>query len=176
MTQTAFTIERCDSAPAPTVIEPLLTEYYTGILASFEQMGVDTGLTPADPISDFWDHIDAFLPPAGVLCIARDQSGQPVGCGSLARLDDTRGELKRLFVKPRMRGTGLGRALVQTRIDAARAMGLRTLLVDTMTSTHAMQALYARLGFTPRDRYAESSTANAFPHLRPHMLYFERHL
>lgn len=41
------------------------------------------------------------------------------------------GELKRLYVRPEAAGNRLGKALVDMRIEAAREMGWRTLLVST---------------------------------------------
>ncbi len=41
------------------------------------------------------------------------------------------GELKRLYVRPEAAGNRLGKALVDMRIEAAREMGWRTLLVNT---------------------------------------------
>ncbi|QRF68369.1 GNAT family N-acetyltransferase [Ponticoccus alexandrii] len=149
----------------------LLAEYYADILSRLAQLG-GPAIPPEAPIADFWDHIDDFLPPRGRLCLGVGTGGTWLGCGTLSRLPGDRGELKRLYVRPAGRGTGLGRALVTARIEAAREMGLKALLVDTLSNTAEMQGLSGSLGFTPTERYAESATANAFPEMRPYMRYF----
>ncbi len=62
------------------------------------------------------------------------------------------------------------------RIDIARDMGPRTLLVDTLTTTKEMQSLYASLGFDEIDFYPESATYQFLPDLRDHMMFFKKDL
>ena len=53
------------------------------------------------------------------------------GCGAYRRLDDGACEMKRVFVPERYRGTGLGRALCEALIAAARGDGFRSMRLDT---------------------------------------------
>src|SRR5438067_25689 len=53
-----------------------------------------------------------FEPPGGAFVVARVE-GRPVGCGGVCRFDDTRAELKRMYVDPAARGQGLGRLLLE---------------------------------------------------------------
>jgi GNAT superfamily N-acetyltransferase len=94
----------------------------------------------------------AYAPPRGMLLLA----GPPdpaVGCIALRPLADTAAaagataEVKRLYVRPAARGTGLGRRLVQAVIDGARAIGYRELKLDTLARMAEAHALYANLGF-----------------------------
>jgi len=80
--------------------------------------------------------------------------GEAVGCVALRPMaDDGACELKRLYVRPAHRGEGIGRALTERAIDEARAMGYRTMRLDTGTFLDASQRLYASLGFVERDAY-----------------------
>ena len=54
-----------------------------------------------------------FVSPDGTFLVVRDDGGRAVACGGVARFDDTRGELKRMYVVPDARGGGLGRRLRQ---------------------------------------------------------------
>src|SRR5581483_1281995 len=50
-----------------------------------------------------------FVEPDGVFLVVRDEDGRAVACGGIARFDDARAELKRMYVVPERRGLGLGR-------------------------------------------------------------------
>jgi len=77
------------------------------------------------------------------------------------------GEFKRLYVRPKGRGLGLGRKLIQARLDAARGMGLTTIFADTLRNTTAMRALYMKFGFCGINRYPENHSAISLPALIP---------
>jgi len=83
------------------------------------------------------------------------QEGTPVGCGALRLLDAETGELKRMYVIPAARGTGLGRRLVTALETAARALGARRLVLETGVRQTAALALYRATGFQPIPLYGE---------------------
>jgi GNAT superfamily N-acetyltransferase len=94
----------------------------------------------------------AYASPRGMLMLA-GPAGAAVGCIALRPLapagsaPDATAEVKRLYVRPEARGTGLGRRLVQTVIDGARAIGYRELKLDTLDRMADARSLYAHLGF-----------------------------
>jgi ribosomal protein S18 acetylase RimI-like enzyme len=93
-----------------------------------------------------------YTPPRGGLWLAR--AGEiGVGCVALRPLDDTTAEVKRMYVDPASRGTGVGRALLETLIAGARARGYRTLRLGTLEDMTVAQGLYRSLGFQPIERY-----------------------
>jgi putative acetyltransferase len=95
----------------------------------------------------------SFTPPHGLAFVAR-RDGITVGC-VLARPFGQPGiaELKRLFVLPSARGSGLGRALVETIISRMRDVGYPTVRLDTAIFLTDAIALYRRLGFVQIDPY-----------------------
>jgi ribosomal protein S18 acetylase RimI-like enzyme len=88
----------------------------------------------------------AYTPPGGALLVARD-GGDAAGCVALRQLDAETCELKRLYVRPVYRGTGLGRRLTEAAIAEGRRLGFAGMRLDTLPAMGAAQALYGRLGF-----------------------------
>lgn len=112
-----------------------------------------------------------YVPPHGRLYLA-GPPGDAIGCVALRLLDPPPdalggaraapvGEIKRLYVRPSARGTGTGRRLVATVVDAARAIGYRTLCLDTLVDMREARALYESFGFATTTRYygPESETS-----------------
>jgi ribosomal protein S18 acetylase RimI-like enzyme len=74
--------------------------------------------------------------------------------------------LAELYVVPAMRGRGLGRALLERAIEAARGRGADTIDLGTSEDDVAARALYESCGFTNREGRPDG----------PAMLYYERSL
>lgn len=91
-----------------------------------------------------------YAPPKGVLLLARDADGVPIGCVALRPMDEAgRCEMKRLYIAPEGRGRGLGRMLVEALMSEARRIGYREICLDTLPHMGEAMALYATLGFAP---------------------------
>ena len=137
-------IELVNGLEHPEEIRSLFTEY--------TQMLVDTDPTFArylvlQSYDDEVLHLEAkYGPPRGRLWLAL-VDGEAAGCIALHPLDDERCEMKRLYVKPRFRNHGLGNLLVETMIDAARELGYRHVLLDTLPPLTAAIRLYRERGF-----------------------------
>ena len=63
--------------------------------------------------------------------------------------------LAELYVVPQRRGRGLGRALMQTAMDVARAQGADHMDLGTSEDDVAARSLYESLGFINRERGRE---------------------
>jgi putative acetyltransferase len=98
-----------------------------------------------------------FEPPDGVFLVARED-GRAVACGGICRFDETRAELKRMYVVPEARGRGLGRAILEALEEAARELGYAGLVLETGELHHEALGLYASAGYTPIPCYGPYAT------------------
>jgi ribosomal protein S18 acetylase RimI-like enzyme len=74
--------------------------------------------------------------------------------------------VEELYVVPERRGEGLGRALLEAALEAARERGAEHIDLTTGESDTAARALYESTGFTNREGGPDG----------PRMLYYERDL
>ncbi len=91
-----------------------------------------------------------LAPGERILLVALDGAGV-VGAVQFDRAEAGNGrhraEVRRLVVRADRRGTGVGRALMEAVVEAARGLGLRLVWLSTHEGTDA-DRIYARLGWT----------------------------
>jgi len=105
--------------------------------------------------------------PAGGLILIRHKHGY-MGCAGIRKLEDTIAELKRMYIQPRYRGSGLGRILLGRAVDLARELGYSKIRLDTLRTMDAAVNLYRKSGFTGIDPYYFNPS--------PEVLYFEKEI
>jgi putative acetyltransferase len=94
--------------------------------------------------------IDGLLEP-GVTFFSYRTGGEVLGVAALKRLDDGHAEVKSMHTAEEARGRGVGRALLDYVIAAARERGYRRLSLETGAGPAFAPArrLYASAGFEP---------------------------
>ena len=121
------------------VVRRLFEEYIDslGIDLSFQDVAAELAGLPGK-----------YASPHGVVLLARDDAGMPLGCVALRPWTQPgTGEIKRLYVRPAARGQALGRRLAETVIDGARRAGYTRLVLDTLASMRPALRVYDALGF-----------------------------
>jgi N-acetylglutamate synthase-like GNAT family acetyltransferase len=108
----------------------------------------------------------AYAPPRGRLLIAKG-NGEAIGCVALRPLKtaDDICEMKRLYVQPAMRSTGVGRQLVERIAAEARSAGYCVMRLDTLSTMKKAQQMYRRFGFRDIAAY--------YPNPLPGVTYME---
>ena len=105
-----------------------------------------------------------YAAPEGCILLAWDEL-DCVGCASLPPLSNYVCDMKRLYVKPLYRGTGLGRLLAEKIVQLGIEKKYTRMQLDTLNSMQSAVGLYKSLGFVETDQYYNN------PH--PEVVFFE---
>lgn len=151
-----FTIKPATDDGDIDAVRRLLREYLAYLDADLSFQDIDAELA---------DLPGKYAPPDGALFLASAARGLdasvPTGCVALRDLGDGVCEMKRLFVRPECRGSGLGRTLALRIIREARSLGYRKMRLDTLERLKEAVELYRVLGFKTIPPYCENPLPGA---------------
>lgn len=108
-----------------------------------------------------------YAPPNGRLLLAR-LNDDVAGCAALRRWSDYAGEMKRLYVRNDFRGLGIGKLLILRILDEAKAIGYKSIRLDTLPMMGTAIEMYRAMGFKEIAPYRDNPVPGA--------LYFELEL
>lgn len=114
--------------------------------------------------------IGKFLPPDGRLLLAAE-NGEAVGTAALQSIGTSTAEVKRMWVAPACRRSGIGGAMLDRLVTAAADVGYGSLRLDSPLFMTAAHALYRSRGFVEIDPYPESEIPDRY---KPHWVFMER--
>jgi GNAT superfamily N-acetyltransferase len=83
--------------------------------------------------------------------------GTAAGVIGLRPLQGQYCEIRRIYVRPRFRGLGLGRRLVEQAIGEARAIGYGGMVLETLAQMAEARRLYAKQGFKEIPAYHDNA-------------------
>ena len=142
------------------VADPLSEEALVAVeryLAEIADRGVGGGASLGSASAG----AETMRPPGGVFVLVRSD-GDVVGCGGVRPLGDGVGEVKRMWVSPAVRGTGMGRRLLDHLEEWARRLGHDVVRLDTNSALTQAIAMYESAGYTAIERYNDNPHAERF--------------
>jgi GNAT superfamily N-acetyltransferase len=149
-------IRQADPIRDLAVVRDLWNDYLVWVNAGLEEhygFSFDIGEILERNVAD----LAPFQPPHGRLLLADD-----VGVGCLRSIGDDVGEIKRMYVRPEARGTGLGRSLLGALLEAADTAGYERVRLDSVRFMEAAHKLYRSAGFKEIEPYEHSEIPPEF--------------
>jgi GNAT superfamily N-acetyltransferase len=79
----------------------------------------------------------------------------PVGCGCFKAFDEITAEIKRMFVTPLRRGTGIATFILTELENWAKELGYSRTVLETGTKQHEAIRFYQREGYVITENYGQ---------------------
>jgi putative acetyltransferase len=135
------------------LVEGHLEEHVPTVRLLFEEyaasLAVDLGFQDFD--RELAELPGEYVPPDGRVLLAL--APEPAGCVALRPFEPGVCEMKRLYVRPAYRSSGLGRLLAEAIVAAGRDAGYERMRLDTLPTMAAARGLYRSLGFVEIEAY-----------------------
>jgi GNAT superfamily N-acetyltransferase len=143
-----FAAARVDADPGQSLVSAMRAE----IATMYEGVELDGADMPkAGPAE--------LRPPHGTFIVG-SRDGRPICCGGVKRLDAQACEIKRMYVVPEARGTGVGRALLHELEDRARQLGYLIARLDTGPRQAGARRIYESEGYVEVDNFNGNPVAS----------------
>lgn len=147
-------------------LQAINTEYMTWV---FEEMAREfgvpahsiAGMPTAQYVAKSLHKLCAAHPPQGVFYLIRLR-GELVGMCGVRQLDADTAELKRIYIRPALRGQQLGGLALQRLLADARSFGYRRVCLDSAPFMQAAQQLYAAHGFVDCAPYPGTEVSSRY--------------
>jgi ribosomal protein S18 acetylase RimI-like enzyme len=150
-------------------------EFITWIADNFlESYQIDSssniGQTIPEYVETHFEELANLKPPNGIIYLLRE-NGKIIGMGGLRKLNEETGEIKRMYIRPRYRGRGYGKQLLNTLLEVGREFGCSSFVLETSKFMTAAQHIYQAAGFVKREEYPRTETPEIF---RSYQIYMEK--
>ncbi|GAA2020086.1 GNAT family N-acetyltransferase [Terrabacter terrae] len=149
--------------------EELLRDYYVEVSDRWYRLHEGRDSTPEEIETGFPRmRSDDLIPPTGEFLVARSTEDPTLlaGCVGLRRLRDDTGtrvaEVRRLYVRPELRGAGLGTSLLLCAEEVARVWGVAAIRLDTRLDLVEARSIYLRNGWVEVPAFSHNVYAEAW--------------
>jgi GNAT superfamily N-acetyltransferase len=164
LSRVSWTLDRLTGPDTAAVLRPLFTEYLQWVADELRGSGVVFD-EPDEVLLErhhraFDDELPKMLGPRGRVIVARI-TDEIVGVGTMKPVSDDTAEIKRMFVRPQARGSGIARGIMARLVEDARSEGFTVIRGETMDFMSDAIALYKSLGTAEIAQFDESEAAAA---------------
>ena len=128
------------------------------------------GQTAQEYVDDHLDDLKRLRPPEGIIYMLLVE-GDVAGMGAVVKLRDEVGEIRRMWNRPKYRGRGYGRQMLNRLFEAGGEFGFSKIMLSTPRFAHAAQHIYRSAGFQEREEYPETEIPLDF---RSYWIYMEK--
>lgn len=156
---TDFKIERVTCTGDWPTVDAILKDYLPWVVEEMESV---YGVRLEDSVWEMERHHAEFSHEAlemvqgkGFLLLSRLRD-IPVAVVALKHVDAVTAEVKRLYVRPEVRGNGVGGSLMEQLVGDARQSGYKRLRLETMSFMTSAINIYSRLGFKTVEAFSGS--------------------
>lgn len=140
-----FTIKQCESDEDFANAAELAAELAAWDIAETQKLGIS-----ADEVAQFYYPEGSELPAMTLLASAGSTSAACIG---YREMSPGMCEVKRLYVRPAFRGTGLGAMMISSLVEKAAAGGYSQVCLETTCFMKGAMRLYEDAGFVPCEAY-----------------------
>ena len=112
-------------------------------------------------------------PSDGALFIL-EVDGEVAGMGAIKRLGGNRGVINLMYNRPRFRGRGYGKQMLDRLMEAGRELGISIFQLITPRFSYAARHIYRSAGFIEREEYPESLMPSIPSIFAPARIYMEK--
>lgn len=143
-----FIIREANGAADMKIAKSLINEY-------MDELGVDLCFQGVD--EELATLPGPYAKPDGIIYFGiLEGATVPTAMIALKKLDDKTCEMKRLYVTPEHRSSGMGEALVKQLLISAKDMSYEIMRLDTLARLKPAIALYQRHGFVESAAYNDN--------------------
>ena len=115
-----------------------------GVLEEFDLLP-----DPATTDADLNDIEGNYLRRGGLFELIEDYQGSLKGTVGVFPMDANTCELRKMYFAPEIRGSGLGKFILQRVINRAKELGFARMVLETSSKLPAAKRLYEGFGFRP---------------------------
>ncbi len=97
--------------------------------------------------ADMYNIEETYINAGGLFLVAKDD-GRVVGCAGVRRISDDLAELRRIYLYPEYRISGVGMKLAEKALNFCRQKRFNKIVLDTTERNRAAIVFFTKLGFT----------------------------
>ncbi|MFV0388283.1 MAG: GNAT family N-acetyltransferase [Pyrinomonadaceae bacterium] len=115
------------------------------IYAALREFGIEPDPNGTD--SDIENIETNYIEKGGRFEVIIDGDGKVMGCCGLLPLNESRIELRKMYFKPEIRGSGIGKVTLERMVNYARNMQYAEMFLESAQVLERAVNLYRRFGF-----------------------------